>query len=138
MRLKPPPYLDARQTARFHDLAKAAPPNLLRPSDAVALGCLVLAESLLVDALAKRAADPDGSLLDKGDRGRVVVVGNAVKVQLRAMSMMGSFMQLLGFSPAARNSLPYEMTRRKEDPPTFDEVTRNFHVDHRRRPAAAA
>jgi hypothetical protein len=132
MRLTPPAYLDARQAARFRELAKAVPPNLLRPSDAVALAGLVAAESLLSEVLARRAADPDGGLLGRGDRG-ATIIGTLTRIEFRALAAIGAYLQALGMTPASRAGLPYEMTRRLEDMPTLTEIQNGFVFGRRRR-----
>jgi P27 family predicted phage terminase small subunit len=120
---QPPAFLDAHQRRRFRELAEIAR-GRLKPEDAPTLAAYCVVEALMIQAetARRRADDP---LLDRGERGGVIV-GNYAKIVLRAAAAMHGYLAALGFSPAARARLPF--AGRPDDPwpsvPTLAEVER--------------
>ena len=102
--LEAPPWLDERQAVRFAEILRDAPRHLLRKWDSAVVASYCVAESLLIEASEARKALESGGLLDLDAKGRVMV-GNLVKVQLRAMAAMKPFMDMLGLAPSSRANL---------------------------------
>ena len=111
-----PPWLDERQAVRFAEILRDAPRHLLRKWDSAVVASYCVAESLLIEASEARKALESGGLLDLDAKGRVMV-GNLVKVQLRAMAAMKPFIDMLGLAPSSRANLKLDDSAVEDEDP---------------------